>query len=928
MTKAVFAILALFLCSNLFSIHIVKTTCELAEKPLALHTLSPRLGWELASSVKGDLQTAYEIIVASSLEKVNANTGDVWSTEKVLSGNSQFITYGGHALKCGRRYYWKVRVWDAKRKLSDWSQVSHFDMGLLSEADWGAQWIGAVRRVDANLPEGRNFHKYGMPKAQRAIWDSVAPLAKASIQLRKEFGIDRKTVQRAMVYVSGLGQYELLLNGRKVGESEFAPLWTDYDKTVYYNAYDVTNNLRSGPNAIGVLLGNGMYNVTGNRYIKFWGSFGPPTLKLRLAIEYSDGSQSVVVSDPSWRYALSPITFNCIFGGEDYNATLEQNGWNTAGFNDANWTACTDMEGPQGALVGQLAPPVFISARYNVKSVLHATPGRILLDMGQNLSGYPEIRVRGQKGQKIKLWVAELTKGDTLISQSQSGSPHYYEYTLKGGGDENWRPRFSYYGFQYIQVEGANYKGCPQQEGLPQLLDIKSCFLQSSATRFGTFGSSNELFNKVHTLINNAIRSNMQAVFTDCPHREKLGWLEQTHLVGPGIIYNYDVANLLGKTQYDMMDAQLPNGLVPSIAPEFTVFEGGFRDSPEWGGSLIINPWMLYVFYGDDAYIAQSYDAGKGYFNYLATKADNGILSHGLGDWYDYGEHRAGPSKNTPIALSATAYFYHMAHLMALSAARLGHNADQQYFEQWKATIGNAFNQKFYNTQTHQYGTGSQVSNAMALYFGLVAPENKEAVLANLVADIKARGNRLTSGDVGNLYLFRTLANNGFNQLMYSMNNHYEVPGYGFQIQFGVTTLTENWDPRKGASWNHFMMGQIEEWFFRNLAGIAPDKDAPGFKHFYMQPAFVDGMEWVSASTKTPYGHIVVRWKNINGSKTVSVEVPVNTTATLVFENGDASRAMLNGVPLLKIQGAVIKQEGSTLLVDVGSGSYLLKLSD
>jgi alpha-L-rhamnosidase len=350
MIKAVFAIWALSLWTNLLSIHIVKTTCELNETPLALHTQSPRLGWEMASSVNGDLQTAYEVLVASTPEKINANSGDVWSTGKVVSGNSQFITYGGHELKSGRRYFWKVRVWDAKGKPSAWSKLSHFDMGLMSAADWDAQWIGAIRRADANLPIGRKFHKYGMPKAQRAMWDSLAPLAKASIVLRKEFGVDKKTVQRAMVYVAGLGQYELSLNGRKVGNSEFAPLWSDYDKTVYYNAYDVTASLKSGANALGVLLGNGMYNVTGNRYIKFWGSFGPPTLKLKLVLEYADGAVHNIVSDQSWKYSQSPITFNCIFGGEDYDATLEQNGWNTPGFDSNHWRNVVPMEGPNGTI--------------------------------------------------------------------------------------------------------------------------------------------------------------------------------------------------------------------------------------------------------------------------------------------------------------------------------------------------------------------------------------------------------------------------------------------------------------------------------------------------------------------------------------------------------------------------------------------------
>lgn len=923
MKKLVVLFVAALLGHSTWALNVAKCTCELLENPLAVNVVAPRFGWVLESSVNGDKQTAYEIVVGSSPSNIDKNIGDVWQTGKVKSGQSQFVKYGGAPLKSAHRYYWKVRTWDVKGNVSKWSKTARFDIGLLAPADWGAQWIGAIRRENAHLPEGRNFHKWGIPKSQRALWDSVVPFAKRSIMVRKEFTVD-KQMHRAMAYVSGLGHYELSINGSKVGNSEFAPLWTDYDKTVYYNAYDLTQVLKQGPNALGVLLGNGMYNVTGNRYVKFWGSFGPPTVKLRLVIEYKDGSRSVVVTDPSWKYAESPITFNCIFGGEDYDANLEQAGWDLVAFDDKTWSSVTEMEGPQGSLVAQMAPAVGVQESFGVKRVVNAVPGRLLFDMGQNLSGFPAIRVRGKKGQVVKLWVGELTEDDTLVNQKQTGSPHYYQYTLKGTGEETWRPRFSYYGYQYVQVDGANYNGCLQQDGLPQLIELKSCFVYSSAQRHGSFSSSNELFNQTHRLIDRAVCSNMQSVFTDCPHREKLGWLEENHLVGPGIIFNYDVANLLAKTQQDMMDAQLENGLVPSIAPEYTQFTGAFRDSPEWGGAIIINPWMLYEYYGDAAPIVNSYDAMRRYFAYLITMADNGILSHGLGDWYDFGEHRAGAAMNTPIALSATSYFYHMARLMEKSAGMVGKPDDVRFYAQWSKTIRKAFNDKFFNAETKQYATGSQVSNAMALYMGLVDGADKNAVLANLVADIRAHGNRLTSGDIGNRYLFQTLADNDLNDVMYQMNNHYDVPGYGFQIKMGVTTLTENWDPRKGASWNHFMMGQIEEWFFRSLAGIKTDMAQPGFKHFVVEPAMVGDMKWVSASTQTLYGTLNVKWELEGKSASLKVSVPVNTTATLVLKGVDPETATINGRSVWTAKGVSAEKQGDKILVTVDSGEFVL----
>lgn len=907
---------------SIFAIKIDKAFCEREVNPIVVNASHPTFGWTLTSDKQGDAQTAYQIIIATDRKLLNEKNADVWNSKKIKSNTSQFINYAGTELKAGQRYYWQVKVWDSKGKASEWSETQQFDKGLQPN-DWKAQWIGAITKADANLPEGRHFHKWGMPKAKRAVWDSVAPLARKSILLRKEINVT-KTIERAMVYVSGLGHYELTINGSKIGESEFAPLWTDYDKTVYYNSYDLTAALRSGNNAVGVLLGNGMYNITGNRYIKFWISFGPPTLKLQMHITYTDGSSQTIASDDTWKYSESPVTFNCIYGGEDYDATKEQSGWDKPAFNDQDWKPAVIQEGPKGTLTGQTAPAVKIMSTFGVKQIKHAIPGRILLDMGQNLSGFPAIKIKGAKGQTIKLIVGELTNGDTLASQKQTGGPHYYKYTCKGEGIESWHPRFSYYGYQYIQVEGANYKDCPRGENLPELLEIESCFVHSSATQNGSFSCSNELFNQVHVLINNAIKSNMQSVFTDCPHREKLGWLEQTHLVGPGIICNYDVANLYRKVQNDMADAQLSDGLVPDIAPEYTQFTDGFRDSPEWGSSAIINPWMYYEYYGDSSLITHSYDMMKRYFNYLVSKSDSCIVSHGLGDWYDFGEHRAGPSMNTPIPLTATAYFYHCAVLMQKSAELTGNSADIKYFSEWAGNIKDAFNKKFYNPATQQYATGSQVSNAMALYFNLVEPQNKEAVLANLISDIKARGNRLTSGDVGNRYLFQTLATNDRNDVMYDMNNHYEVPGYGFQIQLGVTTLTENWDPRKGASWNHFMMGQIEEWFFKSIAGISPDTNAPGYKHFFVSPAMVGDLKWAKGSVASPYGQINTSWTKEDGKMSITVNVPVNTTATIIFENADSKTITINGQSTTQIKNLTLENQGNKTMINVPSGNYTI----
>jgi alpha-L-rhamnosidase len=386
------------ICVKAYSIEVPKLTCELMQNPLGITAVKPRLGWQLHSTKPGDKQIAYEIIVSSDPAKAARAEGDVWNSNKIASENSQFIIYDGKSLVPAARYYWKVRVWDANGKPSAWSHIAYWEMAPdFSVAS--VKWIGAIRNEDSNLPEGRNFH---IPELQKkeiaALWNNVDSLAKRSIMLRKSIDINKK-ISKAIVYISGLGHYQLTINGKKVGASEFAPLWSDYDKTVYYNIYQADSLLESGNNVIGVLLGNGFYNVTGNRYRKLMVSFGPPTLFFQMNIQYEDGSVATVNSDASWKYSESPITFNCIYGGEDYDARLEQPGWNESEFDDKAWKPVVVQKGPKGVLRPQLASPVQVMRQYGIKSIKEPSAGIYVLDMGQNLSGYPTIKVQGKKGQ-------------------------------------------------------------------------------------------------------------------------------------------------------------------------------------------------------------------------------------------------------------------------------------------------------------------------------------------------------------------------------------------------------------------------------------------------------------------------------------------------------------------------------------------------
>ena len=853
-------------------------TVELQEAPLLINSSTPRFGWKLTSDNKNSRQTAYQISVVNLSTKEN-----VWNSGKVKSAQNQWINYAGKNLVPANKYQWTVKVWDEKGKETV-SEPAFFEIAPAFLPH--TQWIGAITRADAGLPVGRrDFHLPSFKNAEyQAIFDNINPLSLRSILLRKEFSVS-KPVSRAVIYISGLGHYKLWLNGQEVTKDIFTPAWSDYDKTVYFNAFDVKNLFLQKQNTIGVMLGNGFYNAVGNRYRKLWVSFGAPTLFAELHIDYQDGTKEIIGSDSSWKYALSPITFNDIFGGEDYDAQLEQTNWNTSNYNNIDWQPAVIQEQPKGKLRPQQLTNVRDLEQFSALSMTRIDSS-FVFDMGQNLAGYPSISVSGKKGQTVKIVVGEQLDAKTgKVSQRQSGGPHTYSYTLKGdAAGEIWHPAFSYYGFRYIQVDGVNVLNY-NEKNLPVLTGIKSHFIYNSVKNVGTFECSNPLFNNTHKLIQNAVKSNMQAVFTDCPHREKLGWLEETHLVNGALLYVWDMSQFFPKIMQDIADAQQPNGLIPTTAPEYTVFEEVFRNSPEWGIAGLMLPKLYYDFYGDKTLIDKYFNVMKRYVDYLSSRAENHILNIGLGDWYDYGEHKAGFSKNSPVEVSATAHYFFAAHLLANAAEISGRKAEEKKYRLLENTIRNRFNGKFFNPDTKQYANGSQFCNAVALFMNIVEEKNRKAVLENLKADIVARGNRLTTGDVGNRYLFMALALNGENELMYTMHNHEETPGYGFQLKFGATTLTEQWDPRQGASWNHFMMGQIDEWFFRSLAGIEPI--SAGFKTFSINPQPVGDLTFVKSSFETIYGSIKVHWTKTDGKFTLHLVVPTNTTAKVTLPNGE-----------------------------------------
>ena len=735
----------------------------------------------------------------------------------------------------------------------------------------GAQWIGAITRQQAHIPEGRHYQG-AVLKESKSLWAKADTLSRRSIILRRSFK-PWKTIKKAELRICGLGFYELTINNKKVGDAEFAPLWSDYDKSIFYNLYDVTSYLQLGDNEIRVLLGNGFYNEQGGRYHKLRISFGPPTLKFFLYVIYEDGMRERLLSDENWEWAPSPIVFNSIYGGEDYDARIEP----------TDWKPVVIQEAPKGLLRKQIAKPVKIMEQFPVKKTLRKD-SLMVLDMGQNLAGYPEITVSGKCGQYLKITPAETLTPEGLCNQKQTGRPHYYTYILKGEDKEIWHPRFSYYSYRYLQIEGD----------IKVLKDIKSCFIYNSAQRIGEFECSNPLINDTHKLIDRAIRSNWQAVWTDCPAREKLGWLEQDWLNGEALVYNYDAQSMIEQTMQNIVDAQHEDGSMPEIAPEYTQFTGSwarpFQESPEWGGAIIALPMLYWQHYGDISLAREYYEPMKRYINYLASQDSVYILKMGLGDWYDYGPGRAGFSQNTPMPLVATAHYYQWMCYMYVLAKQLGKRDEAYAFNQRAENIRQAFNREFYDAKRKTYGTGSQCSLALPLYLKLVPEKDYQAVLQNLIKDIHQHGDRLTTGDVGNRYLFYTLAKNGHRELLYKMLNHYDVPGYGYQIKKGQTTLTEQWNPDHGASMNHFMMAHIENLLIPDLLGIQRNGDL-----IEIAPHPVGDLTWCKGSTMSAQGKVSVSWKIKKDKFIMDIDIPEGGFADVYMPYSDRAESIQGG---------------------------------
>ena len=830
-------------------------------EPIQIDCASPRFSWRVDTDEKNWYQKNYRILVWETA--TNRPERCVWDSGVVTSRAMNQIFYQGELLKSDSRYRWCVEVTKEGSEECVVSKNAFFETAFFSDQDWQAKWI--------TEPQD-SYHLY------RTTFHADAAIANAKL------------------YICGLGHQECVINGESVTDAVLEAGWTDYRKTCLYCAYDVTALVKMSENAICVKLGDGMYHVPGGRYVYFPRSYGERKLKAVLRVTYADGHTERIATGEDWQIGKSPIAFCCIYGGEDYDGRIDWKAYGKSGVDVSDWTPAIVCEAPKATLHARQTPPLMIMQRYAPVSVTKKEDGSYLYDFGTNFSGWVRLFVETDKkssGKKVVLTPAEILTKDKEPDQRVTGQGYAWMYICNEKSKQQFAPDFTYTGFRYVKAVVP--------EGV-KITALTGEFLYPKLEETGSFSCSNELFNKIHKMIRQAMLSNTKSYFTDCPHREKLGWLEQTHLIGPAMMCNWDLELFYEKIEQDMADSQHPDGLVPDICPEYVTgfdkWHTGFVDSPEWGSACVIGPWLLAAKYGNFSAMERWYEPMKRYVDYLTKKTTHGILHHGLGDWLDIGPCTP-YSQNTPIPITATCIYYMDLTIMEEAARRLKKKADANEFARQRAYVYEEYNCQFLDDQTGRYANGSQACQAMSLMAGLVPEKYEKKVISQLRDEVVKRDYAITAGDVGHPYLVAALMKYGMNDVLNKMTNITDHPGYGYQVENGATTLTEEWDgpdpKRPHGSQNHLMLGSIEEWFFAGLGGIESIRTNSQFDQIRICPHIAEGMDSCRVQMKHPYGMIRVFWEKKEGKTCVTVTIPPNTTAVLLTETKKTEQVVGSG---------------------------------
>jgi alpha-L-rhamnosidase len=879
-----------------------KLRCEYRVDPLGIDELEPRLTWVLTSPDRGARQSAYRILVASSRAALDEDRGDRWDTGKVESNRTANIVYAGAPLLSGRECFWKVMVWDGGGRPSAWSETARWSMGLLSPEDWKANWIG--RDLPWNTITPQAFKAVNVINKLIPSPDSKVYLPAPC--LRKEFNV-AKPVRRAVVYVTALGLYELHLNGRRVGNDLFTPGWSDYRQRVYYQAYDVTELVMWGGNAIGAVLADGWWagdvGYIGQRQ---YGS--RLRLKAQLAIEYTDGSGLLVATDDSWRVGYGPIREADILAGEKYDARLEMTGWDKAGFDDQDWKKVRVDEGP--AIAVQAYPGIPVRATREIKplTVNEPQPGVFVFDLGQNFAGVARLKVSGKAGDHVVLRFAEMLNRDgTIYTTNLRKARATDTYILKGGGEEVWEPDFTYHGFRYIEVTG--YPGTP---GLDAVTGI---VLHSDLPAAGTFACDNPLVNQIYSNLVWGQRSNYFEVPTDCPQRdERLGWTGDAQVFIRTASYNMDVAAFFTKWTVDVDDGQAADGAFPIVAP--AVDKGV---AAGWGDAGVVCPWTMYRVYGDTRILERHYPAMTKWMDFLRDRSPDGT-SPPLGVYGDW-LHVKDPS---PLDLIATAFRGDDALLMADVASALGRAEDEKRYQDEHRDIARAFFAKFGEDDGRLKGD-SQTDYLLALSFNLLPDDERAPAVERLTELIAARDNCLSTGFLGVKLMLPTLTDNGRLDLAYELLTNRKYPSWGYEIDQGATTIWERWNgytiedgfgnPSMN-SYNHYAFGSVGEWLFTAVGGI--DTDGPGFDKIIIRPRPGPGITEAKTSYESIHGPITTAWNVSGGEFHLDLTIPANTTATVYIPNPDAKAVR----PGITTGVSFLRSDPDASVWRVDSGSY------